>query len=706
MQTINEINGLQPLLEPQNIAIIGASNDPNKIGGRPIDYLKKYGYKGDIFPINPKYSSIQSITCYPSILQVQKEIDLAIIAVPGSMVIDTLHMCGEKKVKSAVIFSSGFAEIGEEGRKAQEQIKQIAKTYKMRIMGPNCQGVGNFKTGSIATFTTSLADGKKIAGSGAIISQSGAVAAMLYNILKQYGRGVKYWIGTGNEADINVSELINYMIDDPEVNVLQVYIEDVKDSVSLIKAAEKSKKMKKPILALKSGRTLEGSKAASSHTGALASEDIVFDAVFSNYGIVRVDSVVELGLFSQVFELRKVPKGKKVAIISNSGGLGVMMIDKCKEMGLDLASFSNTTIQKLSEVLPVFVTPQNPIDVATQLLNDKDLLEKIMTVLKDDQNVDIILIGLGIIGQGYDVPKMIEHVSAAQKDSDAIIALTGVGCQKEILETFSRRGVPSFEDPNLCIKAVASYVKYHKDLQNEFDNESFEPLVTSNMIQLDRKGYLNEFESKALLKQWNLPTTREILCTSAEEAKQAAETIGFPIVMKVSSKDIQHKTEIGGIVLNIQNEEQIKEAFNKIMSNATQHVNEEKIDGILVQEMILDKGFEISLGVKRDRVFGPIIMIASGGIYIEVLKDFKLLVPPLNYSKVKDAVNSLVMAPLLKGARGKKPLDLPALYETIISFSKFVTQIESIEEVDLNPVIVLEEGKGVRIVDSIIKFKE
>lgn len=701
------MNHLQALLEPQSIAIVGASNDPNKIGGRPLEYLQRYGYGGQIYPINPKYTEIQSMTCYASMFDVPDAVDLVIIAVPRQFVLDMLHDCGKKKVKAVIIFSSGFAELGVEGRKIQEEIAQLSRLYGMRIVGPNCQGVVNLKLGSLATFSTCFAAGEEepTSGSTAIVSQSGAVAAMLYNIQKKSGRGIKYWIGSGNEADVHVPELLQVIIDDPEVKVLQVYIEDVKDGGSLIQAAQKANERKKPILALKSGRTAEGSKAASSHTGALAAEDSVFAAIFEHYGIVRVDSVIELGLFPQVFELDQIPRGKNVAIITNSGGLGVMMIDKCKQMGLDLAVFSEETKDQLSQVLPVFASVQNPIDVATQFLNDRELLAKIFPILMRDSHVDIILIGLGILGQGYDIPGMIEQVVQAQQQGDALIALTGVGCGQGVIEHFSKNGVPAFEDPTLCIKAVAKYADYHFNFQSDV-NEEVECEHAHAQIQLPNvSGYLNEYDSKHLLKEWGLPVTREILCITEEEACQAGQSLGYPVAMKISSPFIQHKTEIGGVQLHIGNEEQLRAAYKQILANAQRHVSEDEMDGILVQEMIVDRGFEISLGLKRDPVFGPIIMVASGGIYIEILKDFQLLVPPVTYNKAKKAVDSLTMSPLLRGARGKVALDVDALCHTIVSFSKFVTQVEAIEESDLNPVIVLEQGKGVKIIDSLIKLK-
>jgi acetyltransferase len=697
-------NQLGALLHPSGIAVIGASDDPNKIGGRPIAYLKKYGYRGKIYPVNPKYAEVQQLKCYPSITDVPAEIDLAIIAIPGAHVLDTLHECGRKKVKSVIIFSSGFAELGEEGRSRQREIGKIAEMYGMRIVGPNCQGVANFSIGSLATFSTTFAEGQLEVGPTAIISQSGAVSAMLYNIRKKYGRGSKYWIGTGNEADVNVAELLDCIVDDPDVRVLQLYMEDVKNAGALIAAAGKARERNKPILALKSGRTAEGSQAAQSHTGAMASEDIVFDAVFDNYGIVRLDSVVELAVFSQLFELPNRPKGNRVAVITNSGGLGVMLIDHCKEMGLELARLSEETRQRLAGVLPAFASVRNPVDVATHFLNDRELLAKLLPILTADAGVDIVVIGLGVVGRGYDVPAMIEHIVQYQGNNDAVVAFLGVGCQDDVIASFSRSGVPAFDDPVLCVKAISKYVAYHLDRREAQEEKAATHGATVKPALPKTAGFLSEYEGKRLLKEWGMPVTREMLCADEEEAVRAAATIGYPVVMKISSPYVQHKTDIGGVELNIRDEPQAREAYRRLMENGDRHVGKDNIDGVLVQEMITDRGFEISLGVKRDPAFGPVVMVASGGIYIEVLKDFRLLVPPVTKAKARKAVESLIMAPLLKGARGKKAFDVDALCDAIVSFASLVTQTDAIEEADLNPVIVREQGKGVAVVDCVLKL--
>lgn len=689
------------MLRPRNIAIIGASNDPDKIGGRPVDYLKRYGFAGPVYPVNPNYSVLQGIECYASIDDVPDNIDLAIIALPRELVLPALEQCGRKQVKSVVIFSSGFGELGEQGKVMQHQIRDIALQYDMNVLGPNCQGIANLKEKSVALFSTSFADGDLSLGSSAIVSQSGAVAAMVYKIQKELGKGTKFWISTGNEAQLTAADFVYALAEDPEVKVIQLYIEDIKDGQTFLQAITKAQEMNKPVLALKAAKTPAGRRAASSHTGALAGEDEVYATVFKRFGVVRVDTVIELATFPQVFELGKSAKGRRVAVLSNSGGLGVMMVDQCLELGLELAPFTPRTIQELREILPVFATPQNPIDLTAQILNDKTLLSKTLSILTKDPTVDVIVIGLGIIGRGYDIPQIIEDIAAAQRQTDSLIALAWVGSQKDSIRQFAQRGVPIFEDPSLCLKAVSKFVDYSLSAPQDIAvNEQYKPMTPVKWPKSG--GFLNEFDSKQILKQWGLPITKERWVKTKSEAIDAAVEIGYPVALKILSSDILHKTDVGGVVLNLHNERELLAAYEDIIGRAKGL--EANIDGLLVQEMVARDGLEMSLGFKNDPTFGPVIMVASGGIYIEVFKDIKLLIPPVTSQLARDAVLSLKVASLLQGVRGRSPLDIDSLCEAIVAFSKFVCSVDGVQEIDINPIVVFPSGQGVKVVDALIKL--
>ncbi|MFC7364176.1 MULTISPECIES: acetate--CoA ligase family protein [Bhargavaea] len=701
---VEKENDFSSFLKPESIAIIGASNDPGKISGRPIEYLLRYGYEGKIYPVNPKYDSIQGLKSYRSIQELPMGVDLAIIAIGAKYVVQNLKACIEKQVKSCMIFSSGFAEMGEEGRKLQEEISVIAAQSGLFIIGPNCQGLANLKQRSITSFSTAFVEGDLVNGSSAILSQSGAVAAMVYNMQKEEGTGIKYWASTGNESDINIPRIATYILEDDDINMIQIYMESIKDGEELIDLGKKSVELDKPVLVLKPGKSEEAQKAASSHTGALAAEDAVINKAFDQFGLVRVDDVNELSSFSKVFRLDKRVKGKNVAILSNSGGLGVMMVDKCKEFGLNLAEFEEETIKRLEGILPIFASFENPIDVTAQLLNDKELLSNALPILMDDPNVDIILFGLGIIGKGYDIDTIMGDIIEAQSVGEKLIGVAWVGSQKGKVEIFNKNDVPAFEDPSLCVKAFAKYAQYCIEAKgNSTINDSITLFdMTELLVSAEtHNGFMSEYDSKRVLKD-NFPIGKGFVCGSSSELLELSEQLNFPVVLKVNSPKIQHKSDIGGVKLNIKNKQELLSVYSNMKSN------ELLVDGngnleTIVEEMA-DSGFEISLGMKKDPVFGPVIMVASGGVFIEVLKDFQLLIPPISNEQAKAAIENLMMFPVMKGARGSTPKDIDSLVDVVVKFSQFVVQNEAfLEEIDLNPVIVHEEGKGVTIVDALIK---
>lgn len=704
-------NNLSYLLNPKTIAVIGASNDPEKISGRPIEYLKRYGFEGEIYPVNPKYEEVQGLTAFKHIKDAPDNLDLVIVAIAAKFVVETLKICIEKNVKSCMIFSSGFAEMDEEGEELQYEIANIAQESGMVIVGPNCQGIANFENKSVTSFSTAFVEGELVTGSSAILSQSGAVAAMVYDMQISQGTGIKYWASTGNEVDLNTAKMANYILEeDNDVNVIQLYIESIKNTTDMIILGKKSRELEKPILVLKSGKSDEAQKAANSHTGALAAEDKVVDKFLEKQGFVRVDDVNELSSFSNVFKLSKKVKGNNVAIISNSGGLGVMMVDKCKEYGLNIASFTEETKEELSKILPLFASYENPIDITAQLLNDKHLLSSALPILMKDPNVDTILFGLGIIGKGYDIDNIVKDVVNAQHSGDKMIGVAWVGSEEGRIKEFNNNNVPAFEDPTLCVKAIARYTDYCLDIKENKKNISEkgqERLASETLLRSHlstSNGFLSEYDSKRILGE-NLSISEMSLFMNEKELEEAAPNLDYPVVMKVNSEKIQHKTEVGGVKLGIQNETELLDAYINMKNN--EYFSKQNKPLVVIVEKMASKGFEVSLGFKKDPVYGPVLMVASGGVYIEVLKDFQLLIPPVSSYEINKAIDSLIMSPLLQGARGEALKDKKALCNVIKKFSHFVMKYQDeIEEIDMNPIIVHEEGKGVSIVDALIKLKE
>jgi acetyltransferase len=697
--------GIGSILNPQSVAVVGASKDPSRIGGRPLNCLRQYGYRGPVYPVNPKYEELYGWRCYSSVGEIEGPIDLAAIAVGREMVPDVLRACAEKGAKAAVIFSSGFAESGSAGDRLQAELEKVVDAYGIRVVGPNSQGVANLEAASMVSFGTPFAGGDTLClGHSAIVSQSGALASMIYNVGKRLGKGAKYWIATGNEVDIHALEVVDALLDDDGIRVIRLYFEQIRDGRLLTQVARKALTLEKPILAVKSGRSEEGRQAASSHTGALAADDAVVDAVLRRYGVVRLDNINELGLFPQLFELQKPPSGGRVAVLTNSGGLGVMMVDQCTDYGLEMAALNAESKRRLEELLPAFASAANPLDVTAQLLNDSHLLHHALPILLDDPGVDIVVLALGTVGEGYDIPRLVADAAEAQRSRDGVIAVAWVGSDPGAVTDFVRQGVPVFEDPVLCVKALSLYVEYKQFAARAQQTESTAaPAAPLPAPSAGRSGLLSAQESDRLLSEQGLPVCRARLCRSASETGRIAGEMGLPVALKISAAAIAHKTETGGVVLNVDSREAAEAAYERIITACRQHVPADDIEGVLVQEMVSEPGFEFSVGLRRTEAFGPVIMVASGGIYVEVLKDFRLLVPPLTPDSVREAVLSLRMAPVLQGARGKAALDVNAFVQTVLDFAELILRADWIAEADLNPVIALEQGRGVKIVDSMIR---
>ena len=704
---MQQAGDLSALLDPASIAVIGASDDPHKVGGRPIEYLRRYGFAGRVYPVNPRRETAQGLPCFASIGDVPERVDLAVVVVPGTAVVDVLEACAAAGVRSCAVFSSGFAELGDEGRRIQAEITALARRSGMRVLGPNCQGVANLGTRSIASFSTSFAEGALAEGASAIVSQSGAVAAMVYNLQRGWGGGVRYWVASGNEADVTVPELVGRIVEDPGVKVVQAYLEDIKDAETLASSAARANALGKPVLVLKSGRTAEGQRAASSHTGAIAGEDVVLDAVLRHHRLVRVRDVIELSHFPVVFGQDKRPRGRKVAVITNSGGLGVMLVDQCKEVGLELARLSEETIRRLEDALPAFASSTNPIDITVELLNDRHLLAKVLPVLADDPEVDIVLYGLGIMAKGYDIPTIVDDVVDAHHGGPQLHVVAWVGGAPGVAERFNERGVPAFEHPTMCVDAVAAYADHCLTALDGPPPDRPAPGTGAGLDAYRRHtvaGFLSEHRSKELLRPWGLPFPAEALATTADEAAAAAAEIGYPVAVKLSSPAVQHKSDAGMLALDVADERDLRRLAEDMLTRGRELAGPEAVEGVLVQEM-LRGGFEISIGMSTDPVFGPVLMVASGGIYMELVQDFELLVPPVSADAAQQALERLACYPILQGARGRGPYDVEALRSAVVALSELVSQAgDELAELDLNPVLVLEQGQGIRVVDALVRL--
>lgn len=695
------LNNLDALFNPKSIAIIGASPDSKKIGGRPLSYLQNYGYKGDVYPINPKYDEINGLTCFHDILSVENSVDVAIIALPSSAVIENLEKCAKQGVKSVVIFSAGFGEIGQEGELEQQKIVQIAKQYGIRVLGPNCLGLFNVQLGFYGTFSTIIEDEKPLDSKIGFVSQSGAFGSHVFTLARQQNIGFSYFIATGNEADVDVADCIEYLATDPNTDVIACYIEGVKDGNKLINAFKLAKENNKPVIALKVGTTEVGMKAAMSHTGSIVGSDAVFDTVFSQSGVYRATTIDEFLDVTYVASQLPSPKGNRAAVFTISGGVGIMLADQLAERGFTLPETPDDVKEKLKAILPIAGT-QNPIDTTAQISYIPTLLEDFIDAVLSSGSYDTAIVFLGFAGLKHDsIKERIETLRRMKDKFPHIPQITVTINSPQSSLAFREAGVPVIQDPTRAVIALRAM----KDF-GEFNSRNFEQVIPNfNADLTGLNGDLTEYTSKKFLQQFDLPITNEQLVTTEQEAIEVIKDFQYPLVLKGMSPQILHKTDKGLVSLNITSEEQAIEEFNKLKAiiEATPNAT---FEGILIQEMIKGDFTEMFVGSKRDPIFGQMVIVGLGGIYIEVLKDISMRKAPVSREQAKEMIEELSASQVLQAYRGKKARDTDALSKLISDFSKVIATVdEDILEADLNPVMVFDEGHGVKIADGLITLK-
>jgi acetyltransferase len=695
---------LRPLLDPKNIAVIGASSDLTRIGGRPIKNLLDFNYKGTIFPVNPKRTEIAGLPCYPHISGVPGEIDLALIVVPAPMVLKTVKDCAQKGVRSLIVVSSGFAEAGEEGKKIQDEMTRIARESKMRVLGPNTVGMFNVLTGAFANFGISRSMGTVPKGRIGIVSQSGALCAYLYTLAVEQQIGLSYFIGTGNEADVDVADCISYLAEDPDTDVIACYMEGTRNGEKLLSALNLAKQRKKPVIVLKVGRSAAGRLAIASHTASLVGSDDVFDTIYKEAGAYRVESIQELLDIAWACSFGPLPRGKRVAIFSISGGAGVMLADQLTERGLILPQPDEEIQKQLKQLVP-YASVLNPIDFTAQLLNDPKLLVDFMKNVLDRVPYDMVVTFTST--QGY-YPMMTEKILDAIREvreahphiPHLLTSMTVPETRKMIREA----GIPVYNDPIRMAKAGAALFRIAEFMQ---DSAPQRPRWEKKVRDLSVYSHptLTEAASKEILRDYGIPVTREKMATAPEEAIQIANEIGYPVVLKGMSPQIPHKTEAGLVHLQVRSDAEVAELFSKIKESIAK-VNGAECSGVLVQEMLKPPFVEMIVGSKFDPVFGPMVMVGMGGIFVEVLRDVSIRRAPVSEEQAMAMLRELRGFHLLEGARNQPPADTEALCAIIAALSRLAADYgDAAEEIDVNPVAVYARGKGAKAADALIKRK-
>jgi acyl-CoA synthetase (NDP forming) len=699
------VSGLSAVFRPRAIAVVGASDDPVKIGGRPLAFLLRHGYAGRVFPVNPARATVQGLPAFPSIAAIPEAVDLAVVVVPAERVLDALEEAAAKGIRAAIVFSSGFAEVGETGRAQQARLRALAERTGLRIIGPNCQGFAHLPSRLVATFASPFLDTGLATGPIAMVSQSGAMAGMIYEMARAAGLGLNYWVSTGNEADVQAAEILAEVVEDPETRVALCYLEDVKDAGRLRLALARAHRRGVPVFVLKSGRSAAGRRAASSHTGALAGEDAVYEAAFAEWGAIRCADPTELLTLPQAF-LRYQEAGHRVAVVSNSGGLGVLSVDLCADLGLAPAEFTPETTAVLRGALPDFAAAANPVDLTAQMLTDPGMLMRVLPALERDPGVDAIVFQIALLGAATDLARLVADVASVARHTRKVVA---VSCpQRPVVDAFRAGGVLAFEDPSVALRSLACLARatLRRPGWLERTTITLPPPTVAPTLPAGRGSgdFLNEWESQRLLAPYHLPLVDSVFVSAAAAAPDAADQLGYPVVVKICSAALPHKSDVGGVALGLSDRAAVVEACRRIEAEVAARAPGAATEGFLVQRQARG-ALELALGVKTDPVFGPVVMVGSGGILIEVLRDFRLLLTPIDAAAAREALRALRIGPLWEGVRGSGPLDLEAAVDLLVRLGEAARGLSpTVSEIDLNPVLVGRRGEGVTVLDALVRL--
>lgn len=687
-------------LSPKSIAIIGASDKEGSVGRAITSNIMK-GYKGKIYPISPTRDRVFDMPAFKTVLDVKDKIDLAVVVTKNDIVPAVLEECGKKKIQGVIVITAGFKEVNEEGRKLEQQLKDIVKKYGIKMIGPNCLGVMNLdpKTMMNSTFLKITPKSGQIA----LVSQSGAICAALVEDASAQGIGFSAVISLGNKADMSEIDVLKMLAEHEQTKVIVMYLEDMGDGQEFLRVCKQiTKKLKKPVLVLKSGRSPEGAKAAMSHTGALMGSDEIYDAVLNQSGAIRVDSMEELFDYATAFSKQPLPLKGDLVIVSNAGGPAIISTDACSKYGIKMATIEDIR-PKINAVIPPWGSSRNPVDIVGDA--DFNRFNNVLENVLAHKNVGSV-IAMCTPSATLDYDKLAEVVVKMSKKYKKTMLASLMGLDEGIKnrEILAAGGVPYYTYAEGAIRALRAMLRFSSWLNTPEGTitkfKADKAAVKKVFASVRKQGRTNllEEEGQEVLRAYGFPLPQSLLAKTAADAVKHAKKIGFPVVMKIASPQIIHKSDAGGVKVGIANEQAVKDAFDQITKNAKKYDKNAQIKGVLIQEMVKG-GKELIIGSKQEPGFGPVIMLGMGGIYVEVLKDVTFRLAPVTNKEADDMIDSIKTKKLLEGVRGEKPADKKKLSELIQKLSALVTDFEEIKELDMNPVLVMEQGKGCKILD-------
>ena len=687
---------LDAFFTPRSVAVIGASTKPHKLGHAVLDNLVNGGFLTDtrmVYPINPKAKSILGLPAYPSITEVPDPVDLAVIVIPYPLVPDALRTCGEKNIPAVIVITAGFRESGMEGLQRERELVEIAVQYNIRLIGPNCLGVIDTNTPLNASFSAGLPPG----GPMAFMSQSGALGTAILDWAKAGRLGLSKFVSLGNKADVSETDLLRAWSDDPHSRVILCYIEGLPDGQEFINVARQVSK-KKPIIALKSGITQAGSRAVSSHTGSLAGSEQAYQSAFRQAGVLRANSLQDLFDYARAFGYLPPLEGDRIAIVTNAGGPGILATDALERAGLRLARFDPECIRALEQFLPDAASAANPVDVLGDARSDRYRFA--IEQIAGDAHVDGILVILApqALTDITETAKVVTEV-AGKIDLPVLTCFMGEMQVKAGIEILENHNVPNFSYPEraaMVLKGMSTYRRYKAEPTPTFE----EFVVDQTLVRQTLDGALSQgrvtigdAEARTILTAYGLQIPASELAKTDDQAVEIANRIGYPVVLKVASPDILHKTDVGGVKVGLQNATDVRDAFDLITYRSQRYLPEARLWGCLVQKMV-PAGLEVLIGMNRDPQFGPLVTFGLGGIYVETLQDVAFRIAPFSRLEAEEMLGEIRAHALLDGVRGNPPVDKPALMDALLRIGQLVTDFPEIAELDINPFVVYEQGYG------------
>jgi acyl-CoA synthetase (NDP forming) len=699
--------GMDAFFEADGIAIVGASDDVNKIGGRPVHLLRKHGYRGPIYPVNPRGGEIQGLPAWKSVRDLPTAPDMAVLAVPAGAAIEALRDCAVRGTRAVVVLSSGFAEAGGDGVALQADLVAIAREAGIRLLGPNCLGIVSVPNATIGSFSIVLEEHLPPAGHVGIVSQSGNVGSFIMQNVAQRGLGVSRFIATGNEADVDVADGVAALAADGRTRVILCCMETCRNGQRLIDALAIARQQRKPVIVLKIGSTEHGQAAAATHTGALAGSDAVIDAVFRRYGALRVHSVetlLDIGQAASLLMPDRLPKSDRVTLMAASGGFGIMMADAMTRAGLSLPALAEATRARIREALPLAGT-HNPVDASAQMSSRPDILLKLLSAVIDEPGSDatVLFLSLSLYNTRLRGVYLEALAEVRRRRPERLLVVISRGPDDAVRE-IDALGIPVFPTIDAAAQGMAGLIRLGLLLKPVTDSGS--PPTSGSSIAaaktLPADVFRNEFQSKHALAAAGIDVLPEAIVGSADDAIDHARRVGFPVVLKIVSEDITHKTEVGGVALNLNDEAAVRSAYDGIVASAAAKAPKARIDGVLVAPMARG-GAELIMGVSRDPVFGPVVMVGMGGIFAEILQDVAVQVAPVSETEAEAMIRGLKLYPVLDGARGQAKADVPAAARMVARLSRFaVEHRDAVAEIDMNPVLVKSLGEGAVALDALM----